>query len=197
MRNLDSPSSGLLSATNQGYTLLELAVVVSIVSVLAAVALPGLRPSQDQKLDLAASRVAEALRFGRTESIRTGDVHAVEILFNTGQVIVSRADMTQASPYPAGTPTDPASILVEPLTKQPFDFSLSVDNSTAGVDVLTRPFTYGVGDRRTVLFDAQGTPFHKAGGAFYRLDDGLVELAFGDQRRNVRLATLTGRVVLE
>lgn len=197
MCRVSSSSRSLHSAACRGYTLLELTVVVTIVSVLAAVALPSLDPAQEDILDLAAGRVASALRFARTESIRTGDVHAVEILFDTEQIIVSQADMTQASPYPPATPTDPASILIDPITKQPLDVRLADQNALAGTDVLTQPFNYDVGDRRTVLFNAQGMPFHKAADTFYRLNDGLVELALGGRQRNVRLDPVTGRVTIE
>jgi len=180
----------------RGYTLLELVVVTSIVAVLAAVALPGSNPPEYEKLELAAARVAEALRFARTESIRTGQVHAVEVMLDTEQVIVSTADMTQDSPYPAGIPTDPLSILYDPVALQRYEFNLS-QGSTRGVDVLSQPFTYAIGDRRAVLFDAQGTPFHKGMGALNRLDDGAVELALGANRIDVRLDPLTGRVTIE
>lgn len=180
----------------RGFTLLELVVVASIIAVLAAVALPGSNPPLYEKLELAATRVAEALRFARTESIRTGQVHAVEIMFDTEQVIVSAADMTQDSPYPGGTPTDPLAILYDPVSLQRFDIDLS-QGSSRGVDVIGQPFIYSLGDRRAVLFDAQGMPFHKGMGAFAQLDKGVVELALGANRRIVRLAPLTGRVTIE
>lgn len=187
-----SPWAGPTSAASSGYSLLELLAVVSIVSLLAAVALPGFRPAEDEQLRLAAGQVAEALRFARTEAIRTGEVHAVEIFFDTEQVIVSKADMTQATPYPGATPTDPTAIQVNPLTKQPYDFNLA-----AGVDVVAKPFTYAVGLRRTVLFDAQGMPFLKGGGVFYQLDDATVQVVFGGQQYVVSVAPLTGRVTVQ
>ena len=197
MCRVSSSSRSRYSAACSGYTLPELIVVVTIVSVLAAVALPSLDPAQEEPLDLAAGHVAAALRFARTESIRTGDVHAVEILFDTEQIVVSQADMTQASPFPAGAATNPASIVIHPITKQPWDIRFADQNSLAGTDVLTRPFNYDVGNRRTVLFDAQGMPFHKAANTFYRLNNGLVELAFEGRERNVRLDSVTGRVIIE
>ncbi len=197
MRHVALPGRGPSQASSLGYTVLELVVVVSIVAVLAAVALPGLNPSQDEKLDLAASRVAEALRLARTEAIRTGEPHAAEIIFDTEQVIVSKPDMTLDSPYPSGTPTNPAWLLIDPISKQPFDQNLTQEGPTRGVDVLVRPFTYAIGDRRTVIFDNQGMPFFKAAGAFYQLEDGLTRLSFGGRELGVRVAPITGRVTIE
>ena len=179
-----------------GYTLVELVVVSSIVAVLAAIALPGAKPPEDEKLELAAARVAEALRFARMESIRTGQVHGVEVLGSTDQVIVSIADMTQDSPYPTGTPTDPLSILYDPISLQRLDIDLS-RGSTRGVDVQPQPFTYAGGARRSVMFDAQGMPFRKGMGSFTQLQDGQVVLDLGTSQRSVRLAPITGRVTIE
>jgi len=191
MRYRNSPCSAPCSATKLlGYSLIELIIVVSLISVLTLVALPDIRLSQDEKLNLAAGRVAEALRYARTESIRTGEVHGVESAFNTEQVIATRADMTLPTPIALFT-------LIDPISKQPLDFNLAQDGATAGIDVLTEPFSYGLGDRPVILFDAQGMPFLKSSNTFYSLQDGLVELQYGGQQRNVRVAPITGRVTIE
>ncbi len=190
MRCGDSPWSGTRSAANRGYTLLELVVVTTILAVLAAVALPGFNPSQDEKLYLAAVRVAEALRYARTEAIRSGEPHGVEVFSNTDQVVASKANMIPATPVPLLT-------LIDPVSKQPLDLNLAQDGTTAGVDVVGQPFSYGAGDFGIVLFDAQGMPFWKSGGTFYQLDDGLVQLGLAGQQRSVRVAPVTGRVTIE
>lgn len=194
MRYGDSPCSGLRSATSRGYTLLELAIVVAIVAVLAVVAMPGLRPTEDEKLDLAAAFVAEAIRHARAEALRTGEAHGLTISQITQQVTLERYDLT----------TDPIStlfILTHPIDKQPYDFNVNTTPVTAGVSISNSQdvFDYtGLGRRRSLVFDANGTPFWvDTGPTAYLLTDGTVELSYGDSRRLVRVATITGRVSIE
>jgi prepilin-type N-terminal cleavage/methylation domain-containing protein len=194
MRYGDSPCSGLRSAASRGYTLLELAVVVAIVAVLAAVAMPGLRPAEDEKLDLAAAYVAEAIRHARGEALRTGEGHGLTISQATQQVTVERYDLT----------TDPISTLgtlTHPIDKQPYDFNVNTTPATSGVSISNSQdvFDYtGLGRRSSLVFDANGTPLWvDAGPTTHLLSDGAVELSYGNGQRLVRVATITGRVSIE
>lgn len=194
MRYGDSPCSGLRSATSRGYSLLELAVVVAIVAVLAAVALPGLSPAEDEKLDLAAAHVAEAIRHARAEALRTGEAHGLTISQTTQQVTVERYDLT----------TDPISAvatLIHPIDKQPYDFNINTTPATAGVSISNSQdvFDYtGLGRRRSLVFDTNGTPLWvDTGPATYLLKDGSVELSYGNGQRLVGVAAITGRVTVQ
>ena len=60
-----------------GHTLLEMIIVVALLAVIAAIAMPSATPAHHQKLDLAASEVADAFRFAREESRRTSVIHGV------------------------------------------------------------------------------------------------------------------------
>lgn len=194
MRYGDSPCSGLRSATSRGYTLLELAVVVAIVALLAAVAMPGLGPAEDEKLDLAAVYVAEAIRHARSEALRTGEGHGLTISQATQQVTVERYDLT----------TDPIStlfILTHPIDKQPYDFNVNTTPATSGVSISNSQdvFDYtGLGRRSSLVFDANGTPLWvDTGPTTHLLNDATVELSYGNSQRLVRVATPTGRVNIQ
>ena len=55
---------------SHGVTLVELLVVISILGVVALVAIPDFSSSKPAQLDLAANEFAAAMRFARSESMR-------------------------------------------------------------------------------------------------------------------------------
>lgn len=179
----------------RGATITELLVVVIILGLLAAVAAPGLRSADPAKLDLAATRVAEAIRYARSESMRTGLVHGVTIRHNNQQVLVRSYDLT----------TDPVSAidtLHHPVTRQPLDFDFDIERPTQGVQITNSQniFDYaGLGRRRTVLFNADGVPMWivTSGPDTYNLATGIIELSLGNLQRTVNVAPYTGRVTIQ
>ena len=184
-------SGGGSICVQRGYTMLELMAVVAIVAVLAAVALPSLRPSLAGKLDLAAAQVAEAIRFARSEAIRTGTPTYVEIDRNTDRLLVAEANLAGATVV-AGT------TLRHPIDKKLLDIILSSAATTSGVEFTNDPFDYPSGsDQPGVVFNGQGLPFHKAGGTQQPLRLGEVELALDDLQRTVLVAPTTGRVTIQ
>lgn len=64
---------------NQGFTLVEVLVVVAIMAITASVALPTLSSADAKYLDITANDFAQAIRFARSESIRTGQGHGVNL----------------------------------------------------------------------------------------------------------------------
>lgn len=63
----------------RGFSLIELVIVLTILSVTAIVAMPSVAPNQSVDLDVATTQISEAMRFARDESIRTGVRHGVEL----------------------------------------------------------------------------------------------------------------------
>jgi prepilin-type N-terminal cleavage/methylation domain-containing protein len=182
-------------AVNGGYTLLELVIVVTIVAVLAAVALPSTAPSQDQKLDLAATLVADAIRHARTEAMRTGEAHGLTVSQATQMVTVKQYDLTTS-------PISSIATLINPVSKQPYEFNVNTVQGTDGVTISNTQDAFGykdTGRRRSLVFDGNGTPLWVIGSGptTHLLEDGTVELSYGNARLVVRVASLTGRVTIE
>ena len=185
----------IVSARNRGFTITELLVVVVIIGLLAVVATPALRSSDPHKLDLAATKVAEAIRLARSESMRTGEVYGITISQASQQVRVRRYDIT-------ADPVKPLETLYHPVDKQLLDFDFDELATTQGVrinntqDVFDYP---DAGRRRTVLFDRQGVPvWILAGGSKIEpLTKGIVELSLDASKQAVQIAPITGRVTIQ
>jgi type II secretion system protein H len=174
-----------------GYTLLELVIVTSLIAILAAVALPGMNPSRAENLDLAAQRVAEAIRFARSEAERNGDVRLVEIDKALQQVRVATANLSGPN---AAAGTD----LIDPVSKQPYRFILPDQPRMGDVTIGDTPFSYPVaGQKAILLFDAQGLPFTKDANQYQLLTLGDIALVSDGQETHVFVAPTTGRVTLQ
>lgn len=187
----DAARRKLKGRAERGYTLLELVVVVSIVAVMAAVALPSMRPAEDQRLDHAVAWIAESVRFARAEAMRTGNPVHLEVNETSGRLRVTVADLS-------GPSAAPGAELRDPISKQPYDFVVSDLPDMRGIDITAKSFDYPSGGRtETVVFDARGLPFTKSSDNFMRLTQGEIQIALGDRERNVYVAPLTGRVTLD
>jgi prepilin-type N-terminal cleavage/methylation domain-containing protein len=81
---------------SQGLTLIEVMVVIAIIGVMSALALPSFRTFfDDQRLKQAARGVADAFSLARTEAIRTGRSHIVYFQQDpTGAVLRDAAGTT-------------------------------------------------------------------------------------------------------
>ena len=175
----------------RGYTLLELVIVTGLIAILAAIALPSLQPARSESLALAAQRVAEAIRFARSEALRSGEIRLVEVDKDLEQIRVATADLSGATAVPA---TD----LIHPVSKQPYRLVLPDQAGMGGIGVTDEPFNYPSGGTQAVLlFNAQGIPFHKHSGAYKLLILGDVELTLDDQQAHVLVAPTTGRVTVQ
>jgi type II secretory pathway pseudopilin PulG len=181
---------------SRGVSLLEALIFVAVVGLVAVVALPNFTSSSAGQVELAASEIAEALRFARAESMRTGDVFGVTVDKDTERLIVFKVKM---NPLPVA----PEFTIYHPIRKQLWDVSFGSNLSTRSVDVANAsgPFEYvGLAAQPTVLFNARGRPFgvDTASGQTYRLANSTaVSLtSAGNDAALLRLDPMNGRVVV-
>ncbi len=134
-----------------GYTLTELAIVTATLALLAAIAAPVAFPGNERDTDLVAEEFAAAIRFARSESMRTGEPHGVRLIFD--RIRVFSADTS-------GSPWTWVWDVYHPVTRQLYDYTFPVE--LAGpADPVTHTIVYrGTCNRSGVVyFDANGTPW--------------------------------------
>lgn len=151
--------------------------------------------TEEQKLSLVASEVAQALRFAQNESRRTGKHYGATISQDTQTVTVKKWDIT----------TDPVStelVPYHPVSKKGFVFDADGFSLAPGVSIVNASdiFLYDtIGRRRSLIFDKNGIPvwIMNSGADVYRLLDGTVTLSDGDNQHKVVIAPITGRVTVQ
>ena len=172
-----------------GYTLVELIITVTIIAVIAAIAVPGFSSSRDRQLQLAAEGFAAAIRFARTESLRTGERHGIHYDSSERRIRVWRADNS----------TTPAAIVYDvydPVSKQVYDYDLDRQSFARVGKIAQNAVFRGVcANPEITYFDATGTPFCN------QPDNPLLEsfelvFASGSATRRVELHGVTGRVTV-
>lgn len=135
-----------------GWTLFELVVVLAIISISAAVAVPSSSAADHQRAALAAEAVAHAFRFARDESLRTGSAFGVDIDDNTNRIRVFRADTTASPPQRFYD-------VFDPVSRQLWDVDLDTTNLMNGASLSTTPAWRGSCPSPTATaFMSAGTP---------------------------------------
>ena len=185
----------MLRKPDYGFTLVEILIVVFILGITAIVVVPNLSPTDSKKLDQAANEVAQAIRFVRSEAIRTGQIHAITISQTTQKITTYKADLTT-------TTLGQEYILTHPIDKKSYENTINTLALTSGVVISNTldPFLYPTtGRHKSLAFDANGTPIWiiLSSNTTYPLQDGMVQLSYADDQRVVRVAPMTGRVTIE
>ena len=165
-------------------------MVVAIVGVVAVAAIPDLRSSDPHRLDLAAEEFAEAMRFARSEAIRTGEPRGFREASTNNRIRVFRAD-TSTSPWAENFD------VYHPVSKQLYVIDLHVHPFARADDVShNRLFRGTCNSPRKVYFDRAGVPrcLDPENVLVERYD---VTLTLGSHARVVTLDGITGRVTVQ
>ena len=174
-----------------GYTLLELVIVVTILAIVAAIVVPAATSTgSDKELELVAEEFADAMRFARSEAIRTGEPHGFRFLTNQYRIRVFSTDTS-------GSPWTWVWDVYHPVRKQLHDYTFPQELAGASDPVTHFPVYRGTCDREGVIyFDGNGTPWCLEPETVllesYRLD-----ITTPDGQASVNLDGITGRVTVQ
>ncbi len=174
-----------------GYTLVELSVVVLIVAVVAAAAIRS-QTSVDvaQTLDAAAEEVAAALRFARSEAIRTAEPYGVMGSLGSQRLRVYRLLPNGSTDYTIRHPVD----------KHLYHLEFDADPMLEPVTLAASLFWYE-GNLIPLSFcgflASTGTPKTTDIWGTRMLAAGWITLAAGGDTRTISVAPMTGRVSVQ
>lgn len=177
-------------SAQQGRTLLEILIVVGILAMAAAAAVPSTSPTHQHKLGLAGSEVADAFRFAREEARRTGVVHGVSTDISKNFVGVFRLD---EGPNPNLKIYD----VRHPVTKQLYAIQIGA-SPYAGVelDSFGGQMVGMCSDPGNIAFDSNGV-VRCVEPTTTRIDNATVNLAAGRLLLTVAIDSYTGRVSVQ
>lgn len=162
------------NASKRGHTLLELLVVLVVLGIAFAIALPGPEGPTGTQLQAAASEVAQAIRFARSEALRSGRIVGV------------RFDTTAARAVVASYTNEATRVtLLHPVEKKPYDLVLS--ETLAARSLTVSSATFMPGSKTALVFDATGSArvWDAAGSATVAMTDGTVVLSLGGRQMAV------------
>lgn len=175
----------------QGFTLLEVILVILIIAIASAIILPQLSSSNPYKLEAAAQEVVAAIRFARSESIRKKEPVGIWYYPLTQSLSVFRVV------YVLGLPV-PYYDIRHPVDKKLYslNFSANGNQSPAKISSVTLKFGGNATNRFYISFDANGSPFYWEGANYQMLDNASIVLEYGGQTRTINISPMTGRVTL-
>ena len=166
-----------MSGPRPGFTVIELALVIALIGILAWIAYPKFASVYEVKLDAAAGRVAGDLRYAQSRAIGTRTVHGV--LFEPAQ-----SRYTVFAPGPAAPVSDPA----DPGHALRVDFTAKKEFQ--GVSIASASF----GSTRGVKFDFFGVPLDTSGAELAA--PGRVVLSYQGYTDTVEVSPGTGAVTV-
>jgi prepilin-type N-terminal cleavage/methylation domain-containing protein len=178
------------AAAQRAYTIIELLAVVVLLGLAASIATSPPTIGESRKLDLTASEIANAIRFARSEAMRTGNATGFHHQRTAKRIRVFSID-TDSLPatieYDVYHPLD-RKLYVKEFEQQPFAFDGVMSNSIryrGSCDAATE-----------VYFDAGGIPWCSDPDDIL-LEEFQIKLTLGTKSRMVTLDGITGRVTVQ
>jgi Tfp pilus assembly protein FimT len=180
-----------------GTTLAEMVIVVAVIAIAAALALPRSDPQAGLAADAVAGEIARAIRFAQREAIRTGTYQLVSVNPATQVLKVYRT-------------TDKGDVLAtHPVDKRDYEISFA-NNAMPRATIVSSVFKYEDGaNTNFTAFGPDGNPVDPtpdklltqligmllgAKDAPPLKEEGKITIRYGNAERVVRVTPVTGRV---
>lgn len=163
-----------------GFTLIELMIVIVIIGIAAAIAIPMMSSAASFQIRAAANMVAADLEYAKSMAISRGKLYSV---------VFDSANDTYQIEDPNGT------VIPHPVKKGPtvagipYVVDFHSDSRLDRVDLVSASFN----GTQTVKFNYLGSPFD---GSDNDLNSGVIVLEAGDAARTVTIEPVTGYISL-
>ncbi len=179
-------------AKQLGLSLLELTIVISILALTAAIALPKLSSTDPLQLNKASSELAEAIRFARSEAIRTGERRGIRYFSSSNKFSIYRVFYIFSFPIPIYD-------IRHPVDKNLYTLTYADNGNQGPVRIQSVTLNYGGSgsDKEYISFDKHGTPGYLSGSTYQMLDIASIVLSYGSQTRIINVSPMTGRVTVQ
>jgi len=180
-----------------GTTLAEMVVVVAILALAAAIAIPKADPQAAFSADAVAAEIASAVRFAQREAVRTRTYQQVSLDPATQELRVYQADASNGI------------TATHPVDKREYKISFA-ENAMPRATIASAVFKYDGGlTTNFISFGPDGAPSYvdpsKVNQVLSQLvfgtkdvdplkEEGRITLRYGNAERIVRVAPVTGRV---
>lgn len=178
-----------------GVTLAEMLVVVAVLGLVAAIAIPRASSIAPAAADAAAAEIARAIRFAQREAVRTGNFQYISVDPATQMLRVYQPN------------TSSGDTATHPVDKRPYQISFA-GTAMPRATIISSVFKYDGGPTTYIAgFGPDGSPAYVDTGALGQLasllgtkdidplkEEGRITIRYGNLERVVRVAPLTGRV---
>lgn len=175
----------------QGFTLVEVLIVVGLVGLIAVVAVPALFRDDSATLDRAAERVANAFRFAHAEAIRTTQPHGVTADDSNQSLKIYRLDDTVNPPVVHYD-------VYDPLSKQLYDLRFETESLEPSIsDIYFKFEGFWLAQDFLGFAGKTGVPKYNDSGTIRMLESGYIELSHDGITRRITVSPMTARVTVQ
>ncbi len=173
-----------------GYSLLEITIVVFILGLIALAVTPDFSSTDPARLDAAAKQFASAMRFARSESIRSGTPYAFRQTTSDQRIRVARMDDT-SSPWTLSYD------VYHPVSKKLYEIDLNRQSETAQI-ALQRDVSFSAACNKTanMYFDKNGSPWC-TDPEDIAMQQYTLTFSLGSLIRVISIDAITGRVTVQ
>ncbi len=174
-----------------GYTLIEMLIVVGVLTLIAAVAVPTFTDNDEAELDRAATEVARLLRFAHAEAVRSGMPYGVTADPFGQSIKVYRLNEAVNPPVAVYD-------VYDPQTKQLYDLRFNTSPLDASITQVYFKFRDFFLPQTFLGFaGGSGVPKFNQSGTIRMLETGYIELGHEGLSATISISPMTGRVTIQ